>query len=711
MTVDLVADAQQWNIDSILDRTKFMLGVQTGVYGYGIIDSRDPATAVAGGSRPLTVTPSSSDPSVTITGGTVFFGSGELVTIPTLANIGVPTTYSGERHVLYLLFAEEGHDPTLGDDDVLTYAWSGPPTDSLAYVRIARKTDYDLIPVSTRTLQIVPLAILTPSPTTVTVNMTRSEFAECRPWATPVDIQHRSYVGTGNVTDANPHGMAIADLSVVAGQTLYDFMLPHGVIISKDVGVAGVPGTLCAETIPALGVLTDISGAITGYAGAYYFRVSKFPTQVLKCVDAATKSIVFGVLQIPSKNILFFVPGDEWLPSMDVYIEYAATAAAAPPAATPSQTFPASNPGESETIVAGGVTVPSVLNGASFVNSGPYPYAATVYLGADGYLQTIPETLKCDIALSSVVGAQTLEMQPAFGTKLRVGLRGAIANPALDIRIDIIGTRASDGIQVTETISFGASYADSVIPATAENPAQWVTTTTEFSDVLSWNLTTRLNDGPNSAITIQAVYDPNIIDLSNSLPVARVFWNGLQLSDILDIRPLRVAATEVHTSNLEAAAVSFAETTLVRSTAPSKAVVGVWAEDFEYPAWVSSDSTVARWSNGLGAGDVYESRAIAVRPHVADAVSFRFAAVDPDQGFNGTIRFFTNTGWTPWLAMNTLTTPRYTYTFPAGQHLYKWQVRLQGPCKAFMATYLAATDAVPPTMVFDSGAFGIDSLG
>lgn len=711
ITIDLVAEAQTWVDDAIIDRTRFTTGMLTSPYGYGIIDSRDPATSVSGSTRPFTVTPASLDATVNLQGGSVVFGNGELVTLPNIASIGVPTTYAGERHVFYLQFVEEGHDPVLGDDDVLTYSWIGPPDDVTKYLRIARKVDYDLIPVTTRREQTIALAILTPTTTQVGVDMTRAQSSEVRPWASPVDIWHRSQVGTGAVTTTNPHGMTVSDLSVSAGSTLYDFMLPHGIVIAKDTGVAGVPGTLCSETIPALGIIADVTGSVTGYAGAYYFQTSKFPNQILKCVDAATKAIVLAAVQIPHKNILFFLPFDEWTTGMDVYIEYASVDACSPPATLGGLTFPAVNPGVNEVVVAGGVQVPSVLSGVGFGNMGPYPFNATVYLGSDGYLQTIPETLKCDIALSAVVGSQNLEAQPRLPTRLRVGLRNAVANPALDVKIDITGTRDGDGLQVTETVAFGASWSGAITPATAENPNQWVYTDTVFSDVLSWSVPTRVSDGPASAITIQAVYDPNSLDLANSLPVSRVFWDGTKIADVLDLRPLRVAATANPESALDAAATAFSDSALVRSPATTKAIVGVWAENFEYPQWVSSDSVVSRWSDGLGLGDSYESRAIAVRPHVSDAVSFRLVPVNPDHGFNGSIRFFTNTGWTSWMALNTLTSPKYTYTFPAATRLYKWQMRIQGPCESVMATYLAVTDDIPATMVFDSGAFGIDSLG
>lgn len=709
----MLTDQQSWTSDEILQRTEFLTGVLAGGSGYGIVDSRDPATTISGSSRPFTVTPSSVSLAITVQGGYAIFGNGEMVEVPTIENIAVPTTYLGERHVLYLVFTEEGHDPRYGDDDVQVYTWYGPPADSISYLRIARKSDYDALPASTKKSTIIPLALLTPTSTSVTVDHTRSELLDARPWATPIDIQHRSYVGSGTATTRNPHALSISDLSVSGSSTLYDFLLPHGIIVAKDTGVAGVPGRLCSEDVPALGILTDVSGSITGYVGAYYFSASKFPTQVLSCVTTATSKSL-AIAQIPRKNILFFLPEDEWLTTEDVTVTYVAVDAAAPPTGTNLTSFAATQPIDNETIIAGGMVVPSVATPLSYVTAGPYPFQTQVYMNDAGELHRTPETVKCDIKLADATGAQALEIQPLVPSPLRIGMRSAVASATLVVEIDIVGIRADDSAQVTETVRFDSTWTDSIVPSTTENATQWKNTATTFESVSSWSVKTRTNDGPNTAITIQALYDTNNTALANDLPVSEVFWDGLRMSDIRDARPLRVAATESGSIDLAAATAAFAESTLLRSTAVTKAIVGAWYENFDAPMWASdSDTAVSRWSTGLGLLDTYTSRPILVRPHVDDAVSLRIQPVTPDQGFTGWVRVFTrNTNaWSSWVQFTALTSPKYTQTFAAGDKLLKWQFKVKGPVRGLMAVYLAAGDAIPPTMVFDSGAYGIDTLG
>lgn len=716
LTQSLQKQRQEWEDQAILTRTRFVTGTDVGLSGYGIADSRDPATASEGSGRPLTVTASDTSISVTITGGKVVFGNGEVLELETISTITVPTVYAGERHVLYLQWGQEGHDSVPNDMDTPVFLWTGEFDDQINYVRIARKVDYDQLPLDTRTQEIVPLALLTPTSTAVVVDMTRTEMSTCRPWATPIDIQHRSVIGSGTVTSRNAHGLAIQDLSVNSGQTLYDFMLPYGTIVARDVGIAGVPGRICEDVIPANGVLQDATGQITGYSGAYYVALARFPTQILQCVDTDTGLIEIAMVQIPNQNICFFLPYDEWTLTMGITVTYTAVDAAAPPVGTNLTLFTPSQPADNETIVADGVVV-SAINGAlSYATAGAYPFLSHVYVDSNGEIHRIPDTLKCDIQLTAAPGLQQVEIQPKIPCNIRIGMRGAVAGPLLDVRIAVSGIDSSSGASVTETLIFGASWTDSTIPSLTENPTQWVTSATVFESITSYQVTTRLNDGPNSAITIQGMYDANDISLANMLPVSDVFWDGLRMATITDTRPVRVAATEVEGLGTAAATLPFAETTQLLITAPAKAVMGAWYDDFDYPKWVGFNGTSAsRWATGLGAGDVYRSRAIAVRPSASDGVALRVSPIpiEPGKGYSGSIRVYTLPAatWSAWIPVSSLVAPRFTYTIPAGEQVIKWQFEMTGPCKGLMATYIAESDAIPPSLIFDSGAFGVDSFG
>ncbi len=714
-TTDLVKDAQSWRIRDTIARTKFFDGYTAGANGYGIVDARDPSTSIDGSTRPLTVSSSGATLAISIRAGTVVFGNGELIELPELTGLTVPATYLGERHVVYLLFVEEGHDPRYGDDDTQINTWIGQLEDPREYVRIDRLTSYNATALDTRRSTYIPLAVITPTTAGVSVDLTRSELPENRPWATAMDIYHRNQLGSGTVSSRNAHGNLITDFGVAANLSFYGFILTTGTVIAKDTGVAGVPGRLCTETIPALGVFDDVTGSTTGIVGAKWFRAGRFPTQILSCVDAATKTIQIALVQVPERNILFFLGEDEWTSDMDLEVSYASVDAASPPVGGNLTSVEPVQPLDNESIIADGSTVPAVTGVLSYATAGPYPFRTVAYLTGDGDIRRMPETIKCDISLTNAPGAQAVEIAPIVPSKLRVGLRGAIASPTMLVEIEITGTRADDGAVVTDTVSFGSTYTDSTIPSTLENPNQWRTTTTTFTGMPTWKVKTRTNDGPNSFITIQALTDSNDLDLANCLPMAEIFWDGLRFSDVRDVRPIQISATSKPQHIYMAAnAINFSENSLLRSPAPLKAVVGGWYDDFNNPKWVGlTDTNLSRWSDGAGASDLYTSRPIPVRPHSANGVSLRVQPIESERGFNMWVRVYTKltSAWSSWVQISTLAAPKYTYAIAPGDGLVKWQFQVQGPCKGILGTYLAETDAVPVTFIFDVGAFGIDTLG
>ena len=135
------------------------------------------------------------------------------------------------------------------------------------------------------------------STTRINVDMTNASLSNNRPWFSVVDNEHRSRLGTGAVSSANVHGLSINDLSVAGSLTFLQVALDHGMVVAKDQGIAGVPGTLCVETVSASSVLTDDAlGTVTGIANALYFSVSRVPRLIhrVELPVAATGTITVG---------------------------------------------------------------------------------------------------------------------------------------------------------------------------------------------------------------------------------------------------------------------------------------------------------------------------------------------------------------------------------------------------------------------------------
>lgn len=292
-TFDLLQYGQDVLIDEILKRTALMMGTfDSSISAYGIVDASDPRTAITGGTRPFSVNVDTTLPNtVNVIGGTAVFKSGEIIVIDeTISQLSLADNTPNVRNIIYLEFDEEEMEPVLTRHNVLTNSKVDFLSTAADYVKVLTKDDYDALDPTAKDLTI-PLAMVTVqtiaavgggTTTRLSVDMSRTSFASNRPWFSVADAEHRSHLGTGAVTSVNVHGLSINDLSAAGDLTFLQVALDHGMIVSKDQGLAGVPGTICTETIPAAAVYNDTTGLVTGITNARYFRLSRVPTQVLR---------------------------------------------------------------------------------------------------------------------------------------------------------------------------------------------------------------------------------------------------------------------------------------------------------------------------------------------------------------------------------------------------------------------------------------------
>jgi hypothetical protein len=284
--------AQDVHIDEILKRTSLLMATfDSNISAHGIVDSADPRTAVAGGSRAFSVGLDVDVPTtLRVQPGTAVFPSGEIIVIDSaITQLSLADSTPTIRNIVFLQFSEEEIDPVLTRSQTLTNSLVSFLSDPSSYVRVLTKNDYDALSNTEKALTI-PLALVTVqnvaaetgTTTRINVDLTRTSFTLNRPWFSVVDAEHRSHLGTGTITSTNVHGLSINDLSAANGLTFLQVALDHGMIISKDQGIAGVPGTICTESIPPSSILTDTGGTVTGINNMRYFRLSRVPTQVLR---------------------------------------------------------------------------------------------------------------------------------------------------------------------------------------------------------------------------------------------------------------------------------------------------------------------------------------------------------------------------------------------------------------------------------------------
>lgn len=860
VTFDLLGFERGVWIDEILERTKLLMGTfDSSLTKYGIVDSEDPSTAYAGGTRPLSVSVNTSDTAtIDVYPGTAVFKSGEVIYIlSSVTQVSLANGAANGRNIVYLEFGEEEQDTVVTRYLTPTSSKVNYYTDAADYVKVLDVDDYEALDPADKDLTI-PLALVTVqvvssgggTTTQLEVDMERTTATYNRPWFSVVDSEHRSYLGTGVVSDVNPHGQSFNDISATEEQTLFQLILDYGMIVAKERGLAGVPGTICEETVPAASIYEDdASGTITGIAFSHYFVLSRYPRLVVRVTDEETETKDYAPVTIPGKNLIFIIPNDEYvgttvatitvppgggtyptgfiggetlqlvvdsvsftvtfdaadqtlvsiltrinaysnvagvgtiatnvggeisltsnttgagsevtisggtgatilgltvpplssLSSMgysgNLVVQYSAIEALEPPSSSNNTTYPVTQPSTKETAVADGIILSSFSSTAlSFEDAGQLPAEYHAYVDGDGIIQRYPQTIFC---LRKLVDTgytlQTFDTAMKGNAKLRVGLTGAADGATLSIRLEITGKDTSGSI-ITEEVVFGDAWSDSAVPTCTENADQWQTTTNTFSEVTSWILTERLNDGPLSAITIQALVDPvTTEEFSDVLPVAFLKWDGLQICEIIDERPINSSLKIKTLSPVASAARGTSEMACLMwdretpASAPNY-LFHFWAEDFDRPGYIAtevSDTTsgaglaptetlITKVHAGLGPGDVYVSKPVVVAPNDAVPHAMRFIPIEPGPTFTLKARYYTfSGGWQNWIDLGSFSAPEYTIdlTGVSAGDVVKWQMYVAGEVRGMIIAYLAdatLADSWAPSFIYDVGAWDTGTYG
>lgn len=129
-----------------------------------------------------------------------------------------------------------------------------------------------------------------------------------RPWFTTVDTEHRGHIGTGTVSDSNPHGMSLNDLNPLPGMTFWEQSNLLGVI--SNVKSANNRGDLVTQTITPQELVNNLYShvscrvATTGALSANYSNgflgvgatLTNSSTQVALQIDGVALSVNDRVL-------------------------------------------------------------------------------------------------------------------------------------------------------------------------------------------------------------------------------------------------------------------------------------------------------------------------------------------------------------------------------------------------------------------------------
>ena len=522
---------------------------------YGIVDNEDPREAsITDLDRPLNVLPSTSDIQVDISPGTAVTANGNWVSLDNkIFLLDLASSAIGAVNVVFIeYYLEEGEDRRVNKFQVDVAVRNQRPASNEDVIRVTTLANWQnssIFPPD-RKNDIVVLGVVTVNQLAdlsldITIDLGDGNFSFNRPWYSPVDIRHRQMVGTATPTSTNPHGTSLNDLA--SGRlTLYQQVLAHGMVMSKDVGVAKMPGIKVTETIQAASFLVDSTGDITrksalyGGVGAKYANLGHFVVRLGSVYETDFPANQIAADYVPGESILV-VPADEEIEN-DVTIEYLVAFAGEAPVDPPTNDLVFEQPADSELIVADGIAVSEIPAPIiSFDGSGPIPRDFRVYLDADGVLVKSPQLLLNPTKLDALSGSTAINVAMQGDAPVEVGLTRAANVSGMNISLLLTGT-GTDDQPLTETVVFEFGiYQDSTIPATEENPNQFARTENTFRTLDFIEILSRANDGNDSTIIVYGAQEAHITPtFTEKCALANIFWDGLAVDEVRDARPIHL---------------------------------------------------------------------------------------------------------------------------------------------------------------------------
>ena len=543
---------------ALLGRTAIVFGSESlSAPRYGIADQIDPKDIVVSEtSRPFAVYLSTNNPlKVNVSPGTVVCRNGAIVRNPSLIeDFELSRTNINDIIILYI----ENEIIDSGIPRKTRFNESVPPlrvqNESFLRSDLLGNFENSVLYPPYRRENIVVICVITvaqaPSGLELQFDYTDSLYSFNRPWYSPVDIEHRSKLGTGAVTNSNPHALSFNDLTS-GNLSFYDQVLQTGCILARDDDVKGVPGSICNETLTPSRILTDNTGSITagskfGGVGAKYLVLAKYPTFITAFYKASHKGRAIAFDHIKGTRVVV-LPTPETF-TENAVIEYNEVLALAPPSAILSNTLSFSQPNAfKELVVSGGVSFTTLSNPfIDFDGSGPVPRNYRVYAKADGTLLRTPQPIQTTYLLDDLgTTLQTISASTFGPAKITIGLADALSVPTMNIQIKVFG-KDVDGNSINEVLTFlGTTWTPVSLPG-IETPSQWLTTSQIYASITNFQILSRTDDGPNSKIVFWAELETEVAVALNKLAtVADVVWDGLAISRVVDFRKLIQTIPEI----------------------------------------------------------------------------------------------------------------------------------------------------------------------
>lgn len=528
----------------------------------GIVDPLDPASALAGDSRPLTVSANADNQlTVDINPGLAVTGSGLWILLNDFQRqLALADLTVGVANVVYLRYFTASSDPQLNDkkDFVVPFTFRIPDVQFPELTESAKvgidTTDVfggfsaaileDLVPLAIVTIQSVQDPDTGVFSSQLVIDQTRDQFTFNRPWFSPVDIEHRSQVGTGVVSSRNAHGLSQNELT--SGDfSPFQLQLDHGVVVTNDRTLGKIPGLRCQVSIPYSLIKTDdASGSATGFALKKYIELPNFPIRVGRVWTESTETDI-AALHVETTNRIVFASDD---PVVDesVGVLYTKVDAVEPPVGINEIIFQTNNPATEEFIVAGGLGHTQLSSTTeSFADASRYPMIYDLFVDEDATIRRTPQVIFCLKKLDTIGTSDTPDITQYGPAKIMMGLLDATDVATMSVKIRVFGKDVS-GTDIDHLFTFtGPTWSDpgpvpnAAIPSTAWKESLRISTQV-FSEINNVVIEERIDDGPNAAIMIWATLKPSSDQTYDKMKdgclISEIVWDGLRMAQVRDKR-------------------------------------------------------------------------------------------------------------------------------------------------------------------------------
>jgi hypothetical protein len=456
--------------------------------GSGIVDTTDPSTNPNNILKPLWLT-AVDQYNYTVSAGTAVSASGDILFLDQTSTVSL-VDLSGNMNLVVLQYnVVDSADRSLTTTGQMV-ANGQVPTVTLSTITDAA---YNNLPyqIQQRTVVLAGIVYAVSGNTQYLAPTTNQPYI--RKWFSFEDVQHRSYVGSGTVTPTNPHGESIGDLTV-GDIRFYDQFIGSGMVLSKDISVAGIPGYFCLDTFTASQVSVDYTGDITdgsffGGTNVYYVNLSAVPNTVLSAYDTAL-NLPISVDPVPgTTTVVLYL---SVLPA-SISIAYTKSPSLAITSITASSISFSGLATSNELVISNG-TVVQQLSQSSFPirKYSSIPRQFQVYVDQNGYLLGDPNVLvpvQVIGAVESNLNTNLLNTTytPTVPVYVGVGLHNAGNSAGMTATFLIQGVLADGTTTNQEYVMFNqSSYSDTLIPpAESENDQQVLYTAQSYSSVTS----------------------------------------------------------------------------------------------------------------------------------------------------------------------------------------------------------------------------------